>query len=152
MWQIYHGKCNVIQVAGKRGCPFSAEDDLWRKTSFDARRPLAEDDLWCKTTFDEDDLCQKTTFGGRQPLTEDDLWWKTNFDGRRPFIEDDYWWKTIFDGRGPLTEDDLWRKTTFNRRQLSIGCLVYYLKKMLTTPHLDSHSTADPKPEILSAV
>ena len=33
-----------------------------------------------------------------------------------------------------------------------IGCTVYYLKKMFTTPHLDSHSTTDPKPEILSAV
>ena len=32
------------------------------------------------------------------------------------------------------------------------GCIVYYLKKMFTTPHLDSHSTTDPKPEILSAV
>ena len=31
-------------------------------------------------------------------------------------------------------------------------CTVYYLKKMFTTPHLDSHSTTDPKPEILSAV
>ena len=38
------------------------------------------------------------------------------------------------------------RKTTFDRGT------VYYLKKMFTTPHLDSHSTADPKPEILSAV
>ena len=33
-----------------------------------------------------------------------------------------------------------------------IVCTVYYLKKMFTTPHLDSHSTTDPKPEILSAV
>ena len=32
------------------------------------------------------------------------------------------------------------------------GCIVYYLKKMLTTPHLDSYSTTDLKPEILSAV
>ena len=28
----------------------------------------------------------------------------------------------------------------------------YYLKKLLMTPHLDSHSTADPKPEILSEI
>ena len=33
-----------------------------------------------------------------------------------------------------------------------IGCTVYYLEKMFTTPHLDSHSTTDPKPEIQSAV
>ena len=26
------------------------------------------------------------------------------------------------------------------------------MKKMFTTPHIDSHSTTDPKPEILSAV
>ena len=32
------------------------------------------------------------------------------------------------------------------------GCIVYYLKKMLTTPHLYSHSKTDPKPEVLSAV
>ena len=29
---------------------------------------------------------------------------------------------------------------------------VYYLKKKITTPHLESNSTTDPKPEILSAV
>ena len=33
-----------------------------------------------------------------------------------------------------------------------IGCVVYYLKQIFTTPHLDCHSTTDPKPEILSAV
>ena len=32
------------------------------------------------------------------------------------------------------------------------ACIVYYLKKMLTTSHLDSHSTADSKLEIVSAV
>ena len=32
------------------------------------------------------------------------------------------------------------------------GCIVYYLKKLLTTPHLDSHTTTDFKPDILSAV
>ena len=26
-------------------------------------------------------------------------------------------------------------------------CIVYYLKKMLTTPHLDNYSTTDPKPD-----
>ena len=108
-----------------------------RKTTFDGRWPLIEDDLW-----------QKTTFVGRWLLLEDDLLWKTTFDGRQTLTEDDPWRKTPFDGRGPLTEEDLWRKTTFNRRQLSIGCLVYYLKKMFTTPYLDSHSTTDPKPEI----
>ena len=54
--------------------------------------------------------------------------------------------KTTFNGRRSLTEDDLWRKTTFDRGT------VYYLKKMFTTLQLDSHSTTDPKPEILSAV
>ena len=39
------------------------EDDLWRKTTFDGRRPLTKDDLW-----------QKTTFDGRQSLTKDNLW------------------------------------------------------------------------------
>ena len=33
-----------------------------------------------------------------------------------------------------------------------IGCTVYHLKKMFKTPHIDSHSTTDPKPEIQSAV
>ena len=31
-------------------------------------------------------------------------------------------------------------------------CIVYYLKKMLTTPHLYSHSKTDPKPEVLSEI
>ena len=26
------------------------------------------------------------------------------------------------------------------------GCIVYYLKKLLTTPHLDSYGTTEPKP------
>ena len=30
--------------------------------------------------------------------------------------------------------------------------IVYYLKNLLMTPHLDSHSTTDPTPEILKAV
>ena len=67
-------------------------------------------------------------------------------------MEDDLWQKTTFDGRRPLMEDNLWRKTTFDRRRPLIGCIVYYLKNMFSTPHLDSHSTTDPKPEILSAV
>ena len=62
------------------------------------------------------------------------------------------YWKTTFDGRQPLTEEDLWRKATFDGRRPSIGCLAYYLKKLWTTPHLDSYSPTDPKPEILSAV
>ena len=41
---------------------------------------------------------------------------------------------------------------TFDGRRPLRGCTVYYLKKMFTTPYLDSHSTTDPKPEILSAV
>ena len=102
------------------------------------RRPSMEDNLWRKTTFDR-----------RRPLTEDDFWWKTTFDERWPLTEDELWWKTSFDGRRPLTEYDLWHKTTFDRR---LGCIVYYLKYMCTTPHLDSHSTTYPKQEILSAV
>jgi len=116
------------------------EDNLWRKTTFDRRRPLTEANFWWKTTFDE-----------RWPLTEDDLWWKTTFDGRHPLMEDELCWKTTFAGRRPLTEDDLWRNTTFDGRRPSIGCIVYYLKKMFTAPHLTSHNTTDPKPEILSA-
>ena len=108
--------------------------------TFNGRWPLTEDNLWWKTTFD-----------GRRSLTEDDLWqkttwWKTTFDRRRPLMEDDLWWKTTFDGRRPLTEDNLQWKTPFDR------VTVYHLKKIFTTPHLDSHSTTDPKPEILSAV
>ena len=41
---------------------------------------------------------------------------------------------------------------TFDERRPLMVCTVYYLKKMFTTPHLDSHRTTDPKPEILSAV
>jgi len=85
----------------------------------------------------EDSLWRKTTFDGGQPLTEDDLWWKTTFNRRRPLMEDYLWQKRTFNGRGPLTED------TFDGRRPLIGCLVYYLKKMFTTPHLDSHSTTD---------
>ena len=111
------------------------------KTTFDGRRLSMEDDLQWKTTFD-----------GRRPSMEEDLRWKTNFDGRRPLMEDDLQWKTTFDGRRPSMEDDLPWKTTFQGRQPLIECLVYYLKKNLTTPHLDSRSTTDPKFEILSII
>ena len=30
------------------------------------------------------------------------------------------------------------------------GCIIYYLKKLLTTPHLDSYGTIDPNSQILS--
>ena len=85
--------------------------------------------LWVPSGFPSWGLSWKTTLDGRRPLTEDDLWRKTTFDRRWP------WWMTTFDVRRPL-----------------IGCLVYYLNKKFMTPHLDSHSTTDPKPEILSAV
>ena len=49
-------------------------------------------------------------------------------------------------GRRRSLEDDLRWKTTLDR------VTVYYLKKKFTTLQLDSHSTTDPKPEILSAV
>ena len=39
----------------------TTEDDFWRKTTFDGRKPLIEDNFWRKMTFDE-----------RGPLTEDD--------------------------------------------------------------------------------
>ena len=29
------------------------------------------------------------------------------------------------------------------------GSILYYLKKMMMTPHLGSHRTTDPKPEML---
>ena len=51
-----------------------------------------------------------------------------------------------------MTEDDLKKKTTFAGIQPLVGCTVYYLKKMFTTPHHDCHISTDPKPEILSAV
>ena len=133
------------------------EDNIRHKRTSDRRRPLMENDLWRKMTFDRRQLahCWKAHGAGQNkndPKEEDDLRWYTTFDGRQPLMEDELWWKTTFDGRRPLTEDDLWRNTTFDGRRPSIGCIVYYLKKMFTTPHLDSHSTADPKPEILSAV
>ena len=51
-------------------------------------------------------------------------------------------------------EDNLRRMMiTLKMKTCSIeGCIIDYLNRMLTTPHLDSHSTTDPKPEILSAV
>ena len=49
-------------------------------------------------------------------------------------------------------EDDLSWKMTFDGRQPFDRVTLYYLNKMITTPHLDSLSTTDPKPEILSAV
>ena len=67
-------------------------------------------------------------------------------------MEDDLSRKMTFDGRRPLMEDDLRRKTTFDGWQPLIGCIVDYLKKMFAKPYLDSLSTTDPKPEILSAV
>ena len=73
------------------------------------------------------------------PSTEDDLRRKTSFD-RRQSLQ-----KKIFGGRRPLAEDDLWRKTTFDGRRPSIGCIVFYLKKMFMNPHLDSHSITDPQ-------
>ena len=93
------------------------------------------------------------------------IWWKTTFDERR--TKDNRWRKTIFNRRRPLTADYLWRKTTFEMHNVGtvptykktfdgrwtlIRCIVYYLKKCFTTPHLDSHSTTDPKPDIQSAV
>ena len=33
-----------------------------------------------------------------------------------------------------------------------VRCIIYYLKKLLMTLHLDRHSTTDPKPEMISAV
>ena len=30
-----------------------------------------------------------------------------------------------------------------------VGCILYYLKKIMITPHLDSHSTTVPKLEML---
>ena len=113
----------------------------WRKTTSDVRWPLTKENLWWKTTFD-----------GRQPLTEDNLWLKTTFDWRQPLTEDHLWRKTKFDRRQPSTNDDLWRKTTFDGGRPSIVCIVYYMKKMFMSPHLDSQSTSDPKPEILWAV
>ena len=102
---------------------------------------MMEDNLWWKMTYD-----------WRRLMVEDDLWWKTTFNRRRPLKEDDLRRKTTFDGRGPLAEDGLWKKTTFDGRRPLIGCIVYYLRKMFMTPHLDGHSTTDPKSEILSAV
>ena len=51
-------------------------------------------------------------------------------------------------------EDDLkiWTimKTTPNYVTSNIeGSILYYLKKMMMTPHLGSHRTTDPKPEML---
>ena len=44
-------------------------------------------------------------------------------------------------------------KKTHKRETCNIkGCIIYYLKKLLTTPHLDSHTITDPKPDVLSAV
>ena len=82
----------------------SMEDDLWRKTTFDGRRPRM-----ARLTFVS--LCafmllQNNAFG--LSLC------KTTFDGRRPLMEDHLWWKTAFDGRWPLMEDDrLFCKMTF---------------------------------------
>ena len=105
-------------------------------------------------------LCKTHNFGTvpSYNLMEDHLWYKKTFDRGRPLADNNFLQKTTFDGRltfdggQPLTEGDLRRKTTFNGRRPLIGCIVYYLKKMFTTPHLDSHSATDPKPEILSAV
>ena len=62
-----------------------------------------------------------------------------------PKEEDDLRWKKTFDGRRPLIDHDLGRKMTFDRVYIILP------EKMFTTPHLDIHSTTDPKPEILSA-
>ena len=130
----------LIHFRGSSGAAWGSltEDDLLRKTTFDERQPLTEDDLLRKTTFD-----------GRRPLTEDDLWRNMTFDGIWPLTEDDLWRMMTFDRRWPLAEDNLWRKTTFDGR---LPLTEDDLKKIFTTPHLDSHSTTDPKPEILSVV
>ena len=52
------------------------DDALWRKTTFDGRRPSVEDALlW------------KTTFVGRWRLVEDYMRWKTTFSGRQPLLD-----------------------------------------------------------------
>ena len=83
---------------------------------------------------------------GLKPKNENDPKEEDDLDRRWPLTEDNFWQKTTFDRRRLLTEDNLWRKTTFDT------VTVYYLKKIFSTPHLDSHSTTEPKPEILSAV
>ena len=42
-------------------------------------------------------------------------------------------------------------RTTPKMKKCNIDvCIVYYLKKLLTTPHLDSYGTIDPNSQILS--
>ena len=60
--------------------------------------------------------------------------------GRQPLGEDDLLWKATFGGRQPLVEEDFLSKMTFGGRQTSV------------IPPLDSHSTTEPKLELLSAV
>ena len=55
---------------------------------------------------------------------DDSLRWSTTWNGRRPSVENDLWWKKTFGGRCP---------------------------SMVTSP-IDSHSTTEPKLELLSAV
>ena len=110
----------------------SMEDDLWRKTTFDGRRPRMARLTFvsvCPFMLLQNNafglsLC-KTTFDGRRPLMEDHLWWKTAFDGRWPLMEDDHlfvrWplWMTTFDG-GFLPNDG--RAPSFWGRILIWGC------------------------------
>ena len=51
---------------------------LWRRTTYDRKRPLTEDDLK-----------RKTTLNGRQPLMGDYLWQKITFDEGQPLLEND---------------------------------------------------------------
>ena len=61
---------------------------------------------------------------------EDNIWWMTTVGGRQSLVEDDRRWKTTYGGRRPV-----------DGRRPSV-----------VTPPLDSHSTTEPKLELLSAV
>ena len=69
--------------------------------------------------------------------------------------------KKCFDLPTSLNEDNPKTKMASTMKMTStpklgtcnnVRCIIYYLKKLLMTPHLDRHSTTDPKPEMISAV
>ena len=104
------------------------EDGLRWEMTYDGIRPSVEDNIWWKTTF-----------SGKLPLVQDDLWCKITFSGRQPSVEEALEWKMTFPGTS--MEDNLHWKTIFTGR-----------RSLVKNSSFESHSTTEPKPELLSAV
>ena len=103
------------------------KEDLWRKTTFDGRRPLTEDDLWRYITWKN--CWQLLTLAATAQLTpnqksyQNPTWWEKcrrhyaslHVKKRRLLILDDFWCKTIFARGWHFMGENLWWEATIDR-------------------------------------